>query len=108
MAARVGSTTDNRAGGWYGYRASKAAVISFTRTFDLRLRAVAGPAAIAIALHPGTVRTGLSEPFWNGVPPEKLFSPDFAAECLVRVATSLDVDRGRGRCWDWKGQEIPP
>jgi NAD(P)-dependent dehydrogenase (short-subunit alcohol dehydrogenase family) len=108
MSARVGSTSDNALGGWYSYRASKAGVNSLTKTFDLWLRNVAREKAMAVALHPGTVKTGLSKDFWAGVKKEKLFTPEFAAEKLVCVVKGLGVKEGRGRCWDWKGEEILP
>ncbi|EMC94575.1 hypothetical protein BAUCODRAFT_552600 [Baudoinia panamericana UAMH 10762] len=107
MSARVGSITDNRLGGWYSYRSSKAAVNQTTKTFDNYLRTSAGDKAMSIALHPGTVKTGLSQEFWNNVKGEKLFSPEFAAEKLLDVINSRTID-DRGRCWDWKGEEIPP
>lgn len=107
MAARVGSTADNRAGGWFSYRASKAAVISLARSLDLFLHARSGDRALALAYHPGTVRTDFSRDFWAGVPPAKLFSPEYAAERLVDVVGRLRLDQ-RGRCWDWKGEEVPP
>ncbi|KAF1812469.1 short-chain dehydrogenase/reductase-like protein, partial [Eremomyces bilateralis CBS 781.70] len=60
LAARVGSISDNRsAGGWYSYRMSKAAIFQLAKTLDLELRRTAGDRAMAVALHPGTVRTGL-------------------------------------------------
>jgi len=109
MAARVGSTTHNRMGGWYSYRASKAAVTSLMRTFDLYLQqnTTQERPAMAIALHPGTVKTELSREFWDGVPEGQLFTPEFAAEKLVHVVRSVGLD-GRGRCWDWKGEEVLP
>ncbi|POR38784.1 C-factor [Tolypocladium paradoxum] len=107
MAARVGSTADNRAGGWYSYRASKAAVFSLTRSLDLFLLARCGERALAVAYHPGTVRTDLSREFWRNVPEGRLFSPEYAAERMVHVICGLDVEQ-RGRCWDWKGEEVPP
>lgn len=108
MSARVGSISDNRLGGWYSYRASKAAVNSLTRTFDLHLQNRSGTNAVAIAYHPGTVKTGLSEEFWGGVQEEKLFSPEFAAEKLCEVVCSRDVKSDRGRIWDWDGKEVLP
>lgn len=59
MSARVGSTGDNRLGGWYGYRASKAALNMIVKTIGIEL-ARTHPRAICVALHPGTVATGLS------------------------------------------------
>ncbi|EHK22666.1 uncharacterized protein TRIVIDRAFT_209227 [Trichoderma virens Gv29-8] len=107
MSARVGSTTDNRSGGWFSYRASKAAVNSITKSLDIQLRARAGGNAIAVAYHPGTVKTELSKDYWGGVPKEKLFSTEYAAERLMDVVCGLGVE-DRGRCWNWKGTEIPP
>jgi len=107
MSARVGSTTDNLMGGWYSYRASKAGVTSAARTFDLYLQGVAGNKAISIAQHPGTVKTDFSRDYWGYVEGDRLFTPEFAAEKLVDVATTLSVN-GRGKLWDWKGEQIAP
>ncbi|KAI0379127.1 NAD(P)-binding protein [Hypomontagnella monticulosa] len=106
-SARVGSTSDNRLGGWYTYRASKAAVNSVTRSFDQHLRTRSGDAAVAIAYHPGTVRTDLSKDYWDRVREDRLFSPEYAAERMLEVVRSRGVEH-RGRCWDWKGEEILP
>ena len=113
-AARVGSTSDNRLGGWYTYRASKAGVMSATKTFDLHLRrgrggpSRGGARAMAVAYHPGTVCTGLSRAFWDHVPAGRLFGPDQAAAYLADlVARRLTLEH-RGRCWDWKGEEVLP
>ncbi|KAK5128710.1 hypothetical protein LTR85_000043 [Meristemomyces frigidus] len=107
MSARVGSISDNQLGGWYSYRASKAAVNQVTKTFDNYLRTSAGEKAMSISLHPGTVKTGLSEEFWSNVKEGKLFTAEFAAEKLMEVVNSRTVG-DRGRCWDWKGEEVPP
>ncbi|KAI9823444.1 MAG: hypothetical protein M1832_002455 [Thelocarpon impressellum] len=108
MSARVGSIADNALGGWYSYRSSKAAVNSLAKTLHLHLRQQAGPdRAIAVALHPGTVRTGLSKEYWGGVAEGKLLDADRAAEALLDVVSHLRPEQG-GRCWDWKGEEIPP
>lgn len=108
MSARVGSISDNRLGGWYSYRASKAAVNQITKTFDNHLRAQAGDKAVAVAMHPGTVRTGLSRDFWDSVAKEKLFEADWVAERLMGVLMDGKGERLRGKCWDWKGEEVPP
>lgn len=107
MSARVGSTTDNSLGGWYSYRASKAAVNSIVKSVDIYLRQRCGDSAMCVGLHPGTVKTDLSAEFWESTPKEKLFTPEFAAEKLVQVVRDVGLD-GRGKCWDWRGQEIPP
>ncbi|KAK8212844.1 hypothetical protein M8818_003009 [Zalaria obscura] len=107
MSARVGSISDNRLGGWYSYRASKAGVNQITKTFDNHLRIKSDDKAIAIALHPGTVKTGLSHEFWGNVQEDKLFSAEFSAEKLLDVIRSRRLE-DRGKCWDWKGEEVPP
>ncbi|KAH7019947.1 hypothetical protein EDB80DRAFT_211659 [Ilyonectria destructans] len=107
MAARVGSTTDNRLGGWFSYRASKAAVISLAKSLDVSLQARSGDQALSVSYHPGTVRTDFSREFWGSVGEAKLLSPEYAAERLVDVVAGLEVGQ-RGRCWDWKGDEVPP
>lgn len=108
VSARVGSTSDNRKGGWYSYRASKAGVNSLAKSLDLWLAARSGDRAMAVAYHPGTVRTGLSEAFWDAVLEGKLFEPDFAAERMCSVLTKEVGIEGRGRCWDWEAKEILP
>ena len=107
MSARVGSITDNRAGGWYSYRASKTAVSSISKSFDNYLQARCGDKAVAVGYHPGTVKTDLSKDFWNSVEEDKLFSPDFAAAKMMEVLAGLKLNQ-RGKCWDWKNTEVPP
>ena len=106
LSARVGSISDNRLGGWYGYRASKAALNQFVRTLSIELGRTHDD-LVALALHPGTVDTGLSEPFQGNVPEGKLFSPDHSAEKLLGVIS----DAGRahsGKHLDWAGEEVLP
>ncbi|KAH6679446.1 hypothetical protein B0J14DRAFT_624518 [Halenospora varia] len=105
--ARVGSTTDNKLGGWYGYRASKAGVNSLMRGQDIWAKGRSGDNAMFMSYHPGTVRTGLSKEFWKKVQEEKLFSPEYAVEKMCEVVGSVGLD-GRGRFWDWKGEQVLP
>ena len=107
MSARVGSISDNSAGGWYSYRASKAGVNQLAKSLDIYLKNTAGENAMSIALHPGTVKTGLSEDFWASTPKERLFSAEYSAERLCKVVEDLGQE-DRGKCWDWKGEEILP
>ncbi|KAL8788516.1 MAG: hypothetical protein Q9195_007255 [Heterodermia aff. obscurata] len=107
MSARVGSISDNKLGGWYSYRASKAAVNSIARSIDVFLQQKARDKAMCVAMHPGTVKTSLSEEFWSNVKEDKLFSADFAAERLIEVVKDLNLE-DRGKCWDWEGKEIAP
>ncbi len=62
LSAKVGSIGDNKLGGWYAYRASKAALNMLVKTASIELKRTA-PSAIVIALHPGTVKSKLSKPF---------------------------------------------
>lgn len=107
MSARVGSIGDNRLGGWYSYRASKAGLNQLVRSTDIFLKMKNANNAMCIGLHPGTVKTSLSQKFWDSTPKEKLFSPEFSAESLINVINGLE-EGGRGKCWDWQGEEIPP
>ncbi len=104
ITARVGSISDNRLGGWYGYRAAKAAANQFVRTAAVEL-AVRRKDAICVALHPGTVATPLSAPFQRGVAPERLFAPDDAAAKLLAVIEDLTPSQ-TGGFLAWDGQEI--
>lgn len=106
LSARVGSVSDNRTGGWYGYRASKAALNMVVRCAAIEI-ARTRPEAVCVTLHPGTVSTALSRPFQAGVPPEKLFEPAFAADRLMAVLDSLTPTES-GRCFAWDGSEIAP
>ncbi len=107
MAARVGSTTDNRSGGWYSYRASKAAVFSLMHGLDLFLQTRSGDRALAMAYHPGTVKTDFTRAYWRTVPDDKLFSTEYAAQRMLDVVCAMPLEQ-RGKCLDWKGAEIPP
>lgn len=105
VSARVGSIEDNHSGGWYSYRSSKAALNQVIKTFDLQLK-MSGNNAICVGVHPGTVKTELSKPFWKGVGKDKLFEPEQAAAHLVKVVNNLKKDQ-RGTVWDWEGQRVP-
>jgi NAD(P)-dependent dehydrogenase (short-subunit alcohol dehydrogenase family) len=105
LSARVGSISDNRLGGWYAYRASKAALNMIVRCLAIELRR-ARPQAIAVGLHPGTVDTRLSAPFRRGLAPDQLVSPDTAAANLLRVIDGLKPEDSGG-CFAWDGAPIP-
>jgi len=106
LSARVGSISDNRLGGWYGYRASKAALNMIVRTAAIEL-ARTRPQAICVGLHPGTVDTALSKPFQRAVPAERLFTPDAAAAQLLDVLDGLDA-QDTGQCFAWDGSRVEP
>lgn len=106
LSARVGSIGDNALGGWYGYRASKAALNMLIKTLAIEL-ARSRPDAFCAALHPGTVDTALSQPFQRGVSPERLFTPDLSAQHLLRVLDGLGPTDS-GRCFAWDGSAVAP
>lgn len=105
LSARVGSISDNRLGGWYSYRGSKAALNMMLKCTALELRRV-NPKAKVLAYHPGTVDTPLSRPFQASVASEKLFTPQRAAQALDEVMAGLSID-GELSYLDWQGKEIP-
>jgi NAD(P)-dependent dehydrogenase (short-subunit alcohol dehydrogenase family) len=105
LSARVGSIGDNRLGGWYAYRASKAAQNQLLRSFAIEL-ARTNRRAIVLALHPGTVDTALSQPFGGSTDAASRFTPEFAAGRLLQViAARSPADSGGFFAWD--GQPIP-
>lgn len=103
LSARVGSIGDNRLGGWYGYRASKAALNQLIRTAAIEL-ARKHPEAICVALHPGTVATRLSAPFADQG--RSLLSPNEAAKHLLGVIAKLKSEDS-GSFFDWRGESVP-
>ena len=106
LSARVGSISDNRLGGWYAYRASKAAQNMVTKTLSIELSRLA-PDAIVVGLHPGTVDTHLSKPFQRNVPADKLLSAEESAASLLTVLDGL-TPAATGRVFDYRGEEVPP
>lgn len=104
LSARVGSISDNKLGGWYGYRASKAALNMLIKTtaveYARRLKRVK-----LIAFHPGTTDTPLSKPFQANVPAGKLFTPEFVASQLYNIMSNIKSN-GEASYLDWQGKEI--
>lgn len=100
ISARVGSIGDNGLGGWHSYRASKAALNMLIRNFAIELRR-RNRGALAVALHPGTVDTALSEPFQGNVPDRQLFTAERSARHLLVVLDGLTpADSGGFFAWD--------
>ncbi len=103
ISARVGSIGDNRLGGWYGYRASKAALNQLVHTAAIEL-ARRSPKALCVALHPGTVDTALSQPFAKtGL---DVRPPTVAAQELLQVMDTLP-EGSNGGFFDHHGEDIP-
>lgn len=102
LSARVGSITDNRLGGWWSYRASKAALNQIIRTAAIELRRV-NPQAICVAIHPGTVESGLSTPFAKaGL---EVQPPSVAARRILDVLAGLTAEQS-GQFHDHLGQPV--
>ncbi|MCX5968722.1 MAG: SDR family NAD(P)-dependent oxidoreductase [Cyanobacteria bacterium] len=105
LSARVGSIGDNRLGGWYAYRAAKAAQNQLLSTLAIEWRRRL-PQVCVTLLHPGTTATALSAPFRSAVAPPQLFSPERAASQLLDVLErQTPAESGRFLAWD--GSEIP-
>ncbi len=105
LSARVGSIGDNHLGGWYSYRASKAALNQLLRTASIELKRL-NPASTVLTLHPGTTDTLLSRPFQGNVPLEKLFAPAFAASCILELVGKHGPSE-TGTFWAWDGSPVP-
>ena len=104
LSARVGSITDNRLGGWYSYRASKAALNMMLKNTAIEFSRRAKNIKV-IAFHPGTTDTALSKPFQKNVAPGKLFTPEFVAKQLLSITNNTVVD-GQLSFVDWQGESI--
>ena len=105
ISAKVGSIGDNRLGGWYGYRASKAALNMFLKTTAIEYSRRC-PKTIVVALHPGTTDTRLSQPFQKNVPPGKLFPVEHTVDLLSKVISGLEI-KDSGEFFSWDGTQLP-
>ncbi len=103
LSAKVGSIGDNRLGGWYGYRASKAALNQLVRTAAVELGR-RRPQALCVALHPGTVATRLTAPHATGH--LEVRAPAAAARCLLGVLQGLRKEHN-GAFLDYRGEALP-
>ncbi len=106
LSARVGSISDNRMGGWHGYRASKAALNQLIRTIAIEERR-RNSSSIVVALHPGTVDTALSKPFQGNVAPGHLFDTGRASGQLLDLLDGLRAPDS-GKLFAWDGAEVTP
>ena len=104
FSARVGSISDNRLGGWYSYRASKAALNMMIKTASIEFARRAKNIKL-IAFHPGTTDTPLSKPFQKNVPSNKLFTSEFVAKQLLDIVKNAPVDQTASYL-DWEGKSI--
>ncbi|MDX1706016.1 SDR family NAD(P)-dependent oxidoreductase [Pseudidiomarina sp.] len=105
LSAKVGSITDNYLGGWYSYRASKAALNMLLKTASVETARTHKQLIIA-AIHPGTTDTSLSQPFQQRLPKGKLFAPEVSAERILAVTDQLTVEQS-GQLLHWDGSRLP-
>ena len=105
VSARVGSIEDNRLGGWYSYRISKAALNMALKTLSIEWKH-SHPHGCVAALHPGTNDTPLSKPFQSNVAADDLFDPACTASMLVDLLARLKPSDS-GRFWAWNGATLP-
>ena len=105
LSARVGSLEDNELGGWYSYRASKAALNMMMKCAAIEVRRLNKQAKL-VAYHPGTVDSPLSMPFQRSVPEGTLFTPEFSAAQLIDILDHSEPD-GELAYLDWAGETIP-
>jgi NAD(P)-dependent dehydrogenase (short-subunit alcohol dehydrogenase family) len=104
FSARVGSINDNKLGGWYSYRASKAALNMMLKTASIELARRAKNIKL-ISFHPGTTDTPLSKPFQKNVPADKLFTSEFVAKQLLTIVADTPIDHTLSYL-DWQGKSI--
>lgn len=104
FSARVGSISENQLGGWYSYRASKAALNMMLKTASVELARRAKNIKV-IVFHPGTTDTELSKPFQKNVPKGKLFTCEFVAQQLLEIVKRQELDH-TASFLDWKGETI--
>ncbi|AZL58666.1 SDR family NAD(P)-dependent oxidoreductase [Tabrizicola piscis] len=102
LSARVGSIGDNGLGGWYGYRAAKAALNQLVRTASVEATRT-HPHSVLVSLHPGTVATDLAPAHRAGHP---AMPPEEAAGHLLRVLEGLGP-ADTGGFYDWQGKVVP-
>jgi NAD(P)-dependent dehydrogenase (short-subunit alcohol dehydrogenase family) len=104
FTARVGSISDNKLGGWYSYRASKASMNMLIKSASVELARRAKNIKL-ISFHPGTTDTELSKPFQKNVPKDKLFTCEFVANQLLTIVENTTID-GEASFLDWQGKKI--
>lgn len=104
ISAKVGSISDNQLGGWYGYRASKAAHNMLIKTLSIEFQRLY-PKACLISLHPGTVETGLSQPFSQNVK-HQIFTPEECSQHLYKILERSGPEQ-TGQFFSWDGSIIP-
>ena len=107
ISARVGSIGDNKKGGWTSYRASKAALNMILQNAHCEFGIGGKQKITVLALHPGTVDTGLSQPFQEMAKKQyTIFTPEKSAELLVNLCENCDSTFSGG-FYAYDGRQIP-
>jgi len=104
FSARIGSINDNKMGGWYAYRASKAALNMLFKSASIEYLREKRDVHF-VMFHPGTTDTPLSKPFQKSVKPEKLFTPQFVAEQLLNIISTAPRNSSISYL-DWQNKPI--
>lgn len=104
LSAMVGSITENRLGGWYGYRSSKAALNMMVKTASIEVARTNKQACLAV-IHPGTTQSALSKPFSGKVAADKYYTPAQSAQRIVEVTEQLTPEQ-TGSFYNWDGTRI--
>ncbi|MDV2078786.1 SDR family NAD(P)-dependent oxidoreductase [Marinobacter xestospongiae] len=105
LSAKVGSIGDNRLGGWYAYRMSKAALNMLVANLAIELQRQYRSVA-CVAVHPGTTRTALSAPFQESLRQLEVHAPEDTAANLLHILGAL-ASGDNGRFLNWDGTELP-
>ena len=105
LTARVGSISDNQLGGWHSYRSSKSALNMLIKNLSIELKRM-NKGHIAIGIHPGTVKSQLSDPFLKHVK-HNVFSPKESVNLMAQVISKVS-EKDSGKCFDFSGKIIEP
>lgn len=105
LGAKVASISDNHLGGWYGYRASKAALNMLFKTAAIEFKRTHKQLCLAV-IHPGTTDTELSKPFQQRIADDSLFTPELSAQRILAVIANLSPEQSGG-FWFWDGKALP-
>ena len=106
LSARVGSISDNKLGGWYSYRAAKAALNMIIKTASIEMKRYNKQLSI-IGIHPGTVDTNLSKPFQHHIPEQKLFTPAHSITSIFENIFLKITAEHSGNIYAYDGNQVP-
>jgi len=105
LTARVGSISDNVLGGWHSYRSSKSALNMMIKNLAIELKRL-NKEHVVIGIHPGTVKSHLSEPFLRHVKHD-IFNPKESVDLMTQVISKVS-QTDSGKCFDFSGKVIEP